>query len=151
MISVLWFLYLLATMLFVGKIVTFSFLVAPSIHSQLEKEDAARVLRVLFPRYYKLGAFAALLGLTCGLIIVYATPLPRMKYSEILWAVILLIELYALLILLPKLNAAREGRTQGNAEATATWDSCHKLSVRLNVLNLFLGLALIWLFTPIYP
>jgi uncharacterized membrane protein len=147
MISGLWFLFLLATVLFVGKIVTFSFLVAPSIHSQLKKEDAAQVLRVLFPRYYKLGAFSALLGLTSGLIIAYATPVTWMKYAEALWTFVLLIELYALLVLLPRLNAARDGRNQGNAEATTAWESCHKLSVRLNILNLVLGLILIWLFT----
>ncbi len=45
-----WYAYALVLTLFVGKIATFAFLMAPVVHAQLEKEQAAKLLRVFFTR-----------------------------------------------------------------------------------------------------
>ena len=147
MTSFLWFFYYLAIVLFIGKIVTFSFLVAPVVHSQLEKEDAAKVLRIFFPRYYKMGIASAILGLVSGILILRSIDIriPHLQYAEIIWAFLLLTEVYSLKVLLPDLNATREARNLGDVEATARWEARHKLSVRLNVVNLLAGLGIVGL------
>ena len=138
------YIYILSITLFVGKIASFSFLIAPIVHSQLEKEQAAKLLRIFFPRYYKLGIACAIVALLC--LIGLAPNLSRTKSWTILWAVILFLEVFALKILIPTLEATREARNRGEAESTKKWEMAHKLSVRLNVLNLLLGLVLIGLY-----
>jgi len=141
-----WFAYMLAVTLFVGKIATFSFLIAPLVHSQLEREQAAKLLRVFFPRYYKLGIVCAIVALLSGLALAFGIPLPRLYRWSILWTIILLTEVFALKVLVPTVEATREARNRGEAEAVRKWEWAHKLSVRLNVLNLLLGLILIGLY-----
>ena len=53
MAFLLWYPYMLAMMMLAGKIVTFSFLIAPIVHKTLEKDQAVKLLKVFFPRYYK--------------------------------------------------------------------------------------------------
>ena len=141
-----WFAYLLAVTLFVGKIATFSFLIAPIVHSLLEKEQAAKLLRVFFPRYYLMGVICAAVGVGGSLIIGWSAPEPRVILWTILWAYILVVEVFALKFLIPTLEATREGRNQEEPKATETWEWAHKLSVRLNVINLLIGLSLIGLY-----
>ena len=138
-----WFVYIVSLTLFVGKIAVFSFLIAPIIHSQLEKEAAAKVLRVFFPRYYKLGIICALVALLGILALIFQSSLPRIKFWSLLWAWILVSEVFSLNFLVPTLEATRQARAAGEPEATRKWENAHKLSVRLNGLNLLLGLILL--------
>lgn len=71
--------------------------------------------------------------------------MPRVTEWTILWAYLLVAEVFALKILVPSLESAREGRDWGDAEATRKWEASHKLSVRLNLLNLGVGLILLGL------
>jgi hypothetical protein len=144
-ISTAWYFYNLSLLLFVGKIVTFSFLIAPIVHELLEKEQAAKLLRAFFPRYYKLGISCAVMALICAFVIMYGTPFPKMRYPIILWGFILFSETYAVMVLAPRLEATRELRSQGDVQATQKWESAHKFSVKLNVANLLAGLILIGL------
>ncbi len=145
-VAIFSYLYILALTLFVGKIATFSFLIAPIVHKLLEKEQAAKLLRVFFPRYYTFGIVCAILALISGIIFEYSASIDRVKYWTILWAIILISEVVALKVLVPMVEGAREGRIAGDPQATKKWELGHQTSVRLNVLNLILGLVLIGLY-----
>ena len=67
-------------------------------------------------------------------------------WAAVLWLVVLLAEVFALKVLVPAVEANREGRASGDPEATKRWGSAHRLSVQLNVMNLLIGLVLIFLY-----
>ncbi len=138
-----WFAYVVALALMVGKISFFSFFIAPTVHRELEKNQAVKLLRVLFPKYYKLGIVCAIIALICAPILAQRTEIHRIACWTIPWALILLSEVYCLKVLVPIIEATREGRSAGDPESTRKWECSHKLSVRLNALNLLLGLGLI--------
>jgi hypothetical protein len=50
--AVLRFVFVMAVAVWLGTVVSFSFVVLPAIHRVSERGDAARLLRHLFPRYY---------------------------------------------------------------------------------------------------
>src|SRR5258706_11203367 len=67
--AVKWF-YLVALGLWVGSIVFFSFFIAPTVFKVLKPEDAARLQRALFPKYYLVGILCAGVGVVCvGLLV----------------------------------------------------------------------------------
>ncbi len=143
----IWYPYMLAMALFVGKIATFSFLIAPIVHKTLEKDQAVKLLRVFFPRYYKFGIGCSVVGLILVPVIRQLIPESVVRpYWAILWLVVLMAEVFALKVLVPTVEANREGRAQGDPDATKRWESAHRFSVQLNVMNLLLGLVLILLY-----
>ena len=58
-------LYLLALAVWIGSIIFFSFVVAPTVFKVLKPEDAAKLQRAVFPRYYLVGMICAALGIVC--------------------------------------------------------------------------------------
>ena len=139
------YVYVLAVTLLVGKITTFSFLIAPIVHKILGREQAAQLLRVFFPRYYKFGIGCAMVALSSGVFFAYNASMRRVYQWLILWTVVLIIEVFSLRVLLPIIEASREGRHRNELEATKRFEWAHKFSVRLNVINLLIGLILIGL------
>lgn len=145
--SLLFYPYMLAITLFVGKIATFSFLLAPILHKTLEKEQALKLVRAFFPRYYRFGIACAIVGLLLVPVLVRTMPDTVVKpWWAAIWAVILLAEVYSLKVIIPTVEANREGRDKGDPDATRRWESAHRFSVQLNVVNLCLGLVLLGLY-----
>jgi hypothetical protein len=142
----LWFVYMVATSLFVGKIATFSFLMAPIVHSILERPQASKLLRVFFPRYYRFGIACAIVALGSVVALAFLTDLVFLKYWAMGWAFVLCAEVYALKVLVFRLESLRELKDSGDPEAVKQWERGHKISVRLNVVNLLLGFIFIGLF-----
>src|SRR5438093_9875890 len=63
-------LYLVALAVWVGSIIFFSFVIAPTVFKVLKPEDAARLQRALFPKYYLVGILCAGIGIACvGLLV----------------------------------------------------------------------------------
>jgi hypothetical protein len=60
------FLLLLALGLWIGEIVFFSFVVAPTLFGTLGAARAGEVTSVLFPRYYALGTATAIVATACA-------------------------------------------------------------------------------------
>ncbi len=90
------------------------------------------------------------MGIACAAVAllslpVLATTIPfrRAYLCGILWTLILLAELYVLKVIFPALEAVREARNRGETDAVKKWESAHKLSVRLNIANLLMGLLLL--------
>jgi len=63
MIRLIDYLYALAVAVLVGKVVCLSFIVAPILAKNLEREAFGKVVRQLFPAYYALGMMSAMVGL----------------------------------------------------------------------------------------
>jgi uncharacterized membrane protein len=134
--------YLLALAAWVGSIAFFSFGVAPIIFKVLEKEQAARFVRALFPRYYAWGAIAGALALPAFL----GGRLSFLEYRGT-WAGVqavailagILIMFYCGQTLTPAINAARDAGPEGRDR----FDRLHRRSVRLNAVALLIGIGLI--------
>jgi hypothetical protein len=107
-----------------GSVVFFSFVVAPTVHEVFERPEAARLLRRLFPRYYLFGA-------ACGLVAVGAALVVRNDLRLTAPLVIAaVLSLYARQVLTPALERARNG------DDDARFARLHASSVRLNLIAL---------------
>ena len=114
----------------------FSISIARFVHSTLGPENAGKLLRVLFPKYFLWGLF---LSIFSTLIFYFS--------NKILESVILLI--VALLagisrfILVPKINKNRDLMIQGEATSKKAFSSLHTLSVMINFFQMILLLMVL--------
>jgi uncharacterized membrane protein len=148
------YLFLVAWAVWVGAIIFFSFVVAPTAFRALEVEHAGKFMRVIFPRYYLTGILCGLLGLCSGGTLIATRFWPWQAGSTVLVLLLgmVVIAAWARQRLVPRLNSLRdeahEARLSDDQEAReevlARWQRLHRLSVRLNLLALLLGLATGW-------
>ena len=110
--------------LWLGSIVFFSFVVAPTVHSVLDKPDASRLMQKMFPRYYLFSAVCSAAAMIAALV---ARNDLRLTVPILIAGVL---AVYARQVLTPSLAEARES---GNDE---TFGRLHVLSVRLNIVAL---------------
>ena len=152
MVSVIEYLHMLAAAVLVGKVVLLSFIVAPILAKNLEREPFGKVVRQLFPAYYALGMGMAIVGLISviglGLILGMSTIL---LVAGGTWLIILAAEAYCRSPLTPQSNAMRdrlkeqESRGAVDPALQSAWNRLHQRSVYLNSLVLFAGLYLLLL------
>ena len=152
MVSLIEYLHMLAIAVLVGKIVFLSFIVAPILAKNLEREPFGKVVRQLFPAYYALGIGTAIVGLICvtglGLIIGMSTTL---LVAAGAWLIILAAEAYCRSALTPQSNALRdrlkeqESRGAVDPALQGAWNRLHQRSVYRNSLVLLGGLYLLLL------
>jgi hypothetical protein len=152
MLSVIEYLHMLAVAVLVGKVVLLSFIVAPILAKNLEREPFGKVVRQLFPAYYALGMGTAILGLISviglGLILGMSTTL---LVAGGTWLIILAAEAYCRSPLTPQSNAMRdrlkeqESRGAVDPALQSAWNRLHQRSVYLNSLVLLSGLCLLGL------
>jgi hypothetical protein len=151
--AIKWF-YLVALALWVGSIIFFSFFIAPTVFKVLKPEDAARLQRALFPKYYFVGIVCAGIGIVCvGLL------LAERAFGK--WPGVLSLLLLAMMgatdfwlrqSVVPHMAEIREQRaaalTAGKEPEAAVedeWKSLHWLSMLLNSAVLLAGLTLVFL------
>jgi len=141
-------LQVVALALWVGAVVFFSFVTAPSLFTALPREMAGRATAAIFPRYYALGW-------TCGIVAIAAVVAPMLlgdglgRRSLVLLVMLgsmLGASLYAGRVILPRAAEARmvredASRAAEHAAAKASFDRLHSRSVALNGAVLLLGLA----------
>ncbi len=141
--ALLRFFEFLALSLWLGSVVFFSFLNAPVLFHILPPDQAGRVVRALFPRYY-------LLGIGCGTVLFLTAAARGLLWtwhgmtapSAALFAFLAALTLYARQSLTPRINASRDAGTSRLAE----FQRLHKRSVRLNAaVLLLLLLYLLWM------
>ena len=130
-------LYLIVVLvsIWVGSIIFFSAIIAPTVFKVLDEKSAGLFLRAFFPKYYIFGLIIG--GLSLVLIFLLNIPV-----NTILLA--LLIAMMALTVtsklMIPVINAARD---MGEARASR-FKKLHTMSVMLNVLTLVVGLIFIF-------
>ena len=140
-------LYLLALAVWIGSIVFFSFVGAPSIFKSLPPEYAGKAVSAIFPKYYPLGTIAGFVVLFCLIFSTVKTgQWPILKI--LLIAVMLTINIYSSLMTHPRVRALKE-EIQTATESTdlqhlqAEFEKAHRASVINNGTVLVLGLVLI--------
>lgn len=148
------YMFLLSWALWIGAIVFFLFVVAPTAFRSLEVEHAGKFIRTVFPRYYLLGLACGTGGLLSGglsLALGY-WPWPIGSTVLVMLFGMMVVVLWARQRLLPCMNSLRdeahEARARKDSDAREQvllrWQRLHRLSVRLNLLVLVLGLATGW-------
>ena len=152
MIATFEYLHALAVAVLLGKVVLLSFVVAPILAKNLEREPFGKVVRRLFPAYYMLGMAAAALGLLSLTVLGMIREISlSMHLAGGLWLLILAAETYCRSPLTPQSNAMRdrlkeqESRGAVDPVLQTAWNRLHQRSVYLNSLVLLAGLCLIGL------
>lgn len=120
----------------VGVIIFFSSVIAPTIFSSVDEKNAGLFLRAFFPKYYTFGIVLGLLALFSATILESA--LNTLEFSMIT----LMLAMFVISrLMIPAINKTRD---MGEA-AKKKFNQLHLVSVILNFLALIVGLVLIYL------
>jgi uncharacterized membrane protein len=134
----------LALVVWLGEIVFFSFVVAPSVFGAFPQELAGQVVGVIFPRYYALGSVAGAIAVIAALVLRSDTSATR-PWSAIAVMLVLMLAatLYAGVVVRPRVQALRPHLHEASVDPAvrAEFDRLHRLAVRLNGGVLVLGVA----------
>lgn len=116
----------------------FSAFAAPLAFSVLDRESAGRLVTAVFPRFY-------LFGIALGILALIGMLGRSLPGRDIPWGPLVLLllmlgmSLFALFVLLPKLQALR----QGMPGTAMTFARVHLFSVALNLTTMLAGLTLV--------
>jgi hypothetical protein len=128
-------LILVLVSIWVGSIIFFSAIIAPTVFKVLDEKSAGLFLRAFFPKYYIFGLIIGVLSLI--LIFLLNIPVNTMLLA-------LLIVMIALTVtsklMIPVINTARDMGETG----ASRFKKLHTMSVMLNVLTLVVGLIFIF-------
>jgi len=150
MTAFLRFIHLLSLGIWVGSVVFFSFVTAPTLFGALPRDLAGRAVSAIFPRYYALGGACGALALLTGLLLgARQAAWGRLLAAELVLLLLMTgIVVYAGRVVLPQAGRARlalpslEG-SPAYDDAKARFDALHRRSVLLNGTVLVLGVVAI--------
>lgn len=132
---------LYATGILLGTMLFFSFALTPMVFIRLEASVAAGFVRALFPLYYLI---IIVLGAAASLTLAIADrPIPA--------AAMALVAAFAVMtrqLLIPRLDALREGKDAGEKKATRQFRALHRFSVVVNMLQIIAAVAVLSIFVP---
>ena len=125
-----------------GGMLFFPSVVAPVVFKALPEEQAGTFLRAMFPRYY---SFIIVLGVAAC--VSYALAESGSGGSVLaptvgITGLLVVSTLWVKQSLLPKINAARDAELAGDASAGASFNTMHRLSVVINMVQLLVLLAI---------
>jgi uncharacterized membrane protein len=147
-------LYLLTLAAWIGSIIFFSFIIAPTIFKTLKPDDAAALIRRIFSHYYLLGILCAAVAIaSLGFML---SDRSFSKYPAILSLLLIAAmgatDLWLRQGLMPHMNSLRDRRAALASSAQPPdptldreWQSLHRLSVQLNLTILLCGFVLLFL------
>jgi hypothetical protein len=124
------YLLVLGWAVWLGSVVFFSFVVAPTAFGALGREGAAPLMRAIFPRYYLAGLLSG------GAMLVAALGLGADLRITVPIVIGLALGGYARQVITPAVNRARDGHDEKR------FAQLHALSVRLNLVVLAILLLL---------
>ena len=147
-------LYLLTLAVWIGSIVFFSFVVAPTVFGTLKPEDAAVLIRRIFSKYYLIGIICAGVSIVCLGLLVFDHAFS--KWPAILSLLLVAgmggTDLWLRQGVMPHMNSLRDRRAMFESEGKPPdealdreWKGLHRLSVQLNGAVLLCGLVLVFL------
>ena len=123
---------LLAIMIF------YSFGIAINVHRTLDKENAGKLLRKLFPIYFLWGLFISILAEIIFL-------LNARQEQAFIMALIVLGYLYSRQILVPKINKSRDLANEGDERSKKDFNSLHFQSVAINLVQMLLLIIILFI------
>jgi uncharacterized membrane protein len=147
-------LYLLTLVVWIGSIIFFSFVVAPTVFKTLKPEDAGLLIRKIFSKYYLVGIACSALGIVCVGLLLAGGAFGRWPgvLSLLLLAAMGTTDFWLRHAVMPHMNELRDQRAavvasgrEPDPAQEAEWKSLHALSVQLNGAVLLCGLVLIFL------
>ena len=116
---------LLAIMIF------YSFGIAINVHRTLDKENAGKLLRKLFPIYFLWGIIISIIAEILYLF-------QGQQIQSFIMAIVVIGYLYSRQILVPKLNANRDLANEGDKKSKKIFSSLHFQSVTINLIQMVL-------------
>ena len=123
---------LLAIMIF------YSFGIAINVHKTLDKENAGKLLRRLFPIYFLWGLFISILAEIIFL-------LNAKQEQAFIMAIIFIGYLYSRQILVPKINKSRDLANEGDEKSKKDFNSLHFQSVAINLIQMLLLIIILFI------
>jgi len=147
---ILRFVYLLSLALWIGSIVFFSFLAAPSIFRVLPREEAGKVVTAIFPKYYWEGIICGGVCLATSLVLgVLNRWSVLLLVRVVLLGLMLVATLYAVVSLQPKIQTVKAH--MASVEGLSPTDPLHvefgrlhRRSVGINSAVLLLGIVVVF-------
>ena len=109
----------------------YSFGIAINVHRTLDKENAGKLLRKLFPIYFLWGLFISILAEIIFL-------LNAKQEQAFIMALIVIGYLYSRQILVPKINKSRDLANEGDERSKKDFNSLHFQSVAINLVQMLL-------------
>ena len=114
----------------------FSLSIARNVHSTLGPDNAGKLLRVLFPKYFFWGLILGLLGSA-------AFYLSGELLKSLTLMIVAVLSGVSRFILVPKINKSRDLMLEGEEIAKKSFSLLHALSVSINLVQLVLLLAIL--------
>jgi uncharacterized membrane protein len=144
MLSFMKWLYLMALIIWLGEVIFFSFVAAPSIFATFPTPEAGRAVGAIFPIYYRIGYWCGII-LLIGAVVFAAAAVARGWWAVniLLAAVMLTATLYAGGIIQPRAAALSPQLHAPTATAAMKdeFSRLHRLAVVLNSVVLVCGVA----------
>ena len=109
----------------------FSLSIARYVHSVLGPENAGKLLRVLFPKYF-------LWGLILSFFSTVAFYFSNKIFESATLFIVAILAGISRFILVPKINKNRDLMLQGEDSSKKAFSSLHTLSVTINIIQLIL-------------
>lgn len=129
----------LALAIWVGAIVFQSAVVAPSVFTTLDADDAGAFLRGLFPRFFRAGLVCGA-GMLAGIGLIYGAGARDARVIALAVTTAIMIALqFSAGRMVPAINAARDEGEAGRRR----FGRLHGINVLLTIAVLMLGLALL--------
>lgn len=121
--------------IWIGVIVFFSAIIAPTVFKTLDEKSAGVFLRAFFPKYY-------LFAIVIGLAALASIMIFNIEMSNILYIAIVSMTILSIIsrFMIPIINNARDMGEKGKQK----FNRLHALSVSLNVITLVIGLFFIY-------
>tara|TARA_A200000159_G_scaffold164318_1_gene193468 strand:- start:1566 stop:1961 length:396 start_codon:yes stop_codon:yes gene_type:complete len=116
----------------------YSFGIAINVHRTLDKENAGKLLRKLFPIYFLWGLFISILAEIIFL-------LNAKQEQAFIMALIAIGYLYSRQILVPKINKSRDLANEGDEKSKKDFNSLHFQSVAINLIQMLLLIIILFI------
>lgn len=141
--------FLLSLIVWIGGIVFFSFIGAPSIFQNLPPEYAGKAVSAIFPKYYPMGYISGLIALLCLLISAIKTGSWSVAKLAII-AFMVFLTVTNSIVTHPKARALKEEMQTAQSqtefvELKEHFDRIHRWSVINNGVVLLMGLIVVFL------
>ena len=114
----------------------YSAVITVNIHRTLDKENAGKLLRVLFPSYFLATAILSFIAIIFS---IFNADI----FSSALLSLIFLGSVYSRQYLVPKINKVRDLQVSGDLESKKTFTKIHGLSVSINLIQMIILIILI--------
>lgn len=132
-------LLVIAAGVWTGAIVFQSAVVAPSIFTYLDEPAARKLLRELFPRFFRLGLVCGALMLLATVMLYASSGMNARLVTVFVASLLMVVFEWISLALVPGINAARDAGDAGSAR----FARLHRLSITLTVVILLLGIVVL--------